>query len=100
MRLTYPNAQIAECKVNSLPHPLTVFPAYIYLHHPHNPNLNNLIGQLKGVKKTPFLSFFFKLSLMCYLKATVCRLTLILDSFMEHSLETGLLLSLNISVLS
>ena len=37
---------------------------------------------------------------MCYLKATVCRLTLILDSFMEHSLETGLLLSLDISVLS
>ena len=57
MRLTYPNAQIAECKVNSLPHPLTVFPAYIYLHHPHNPNLNNLIGQLKD----SFFYLFFKI---------------------------------------
>ena len=86
--------------MNSLPHPLAVFHAYIYLHHPHNLNLNNLIGQLKGAKKTPFFYLFLKLNLMCYLKATVCRLTLILDSFMEHSLETGLLLSLDISVLS
>ena len=37
---------------------------------------------------------------MSYLKATVCRLTLILDSFMKHSLESGLLLSLDISGLS
>ena len=37
---------------------------------------------------------------MCYLKAPVCRLTLILDSFMKHSLRYGLLLSLDISVLS
>ena len=37
---------------------------------------------------------------MSYLKATVCRLTLILDGFMKHSLEYGLLLSLDISVLS
>ena len=56
------NAQTAECKVNSLPHPLTVCPAYIYLHHPHNLNLNNLIGQLKGVKKTSsFFKSFFKI---------------------------------------
>lgn len=54
VRLIYPNAQIAECKVNSLPHPLTVFPFLIYLHHPRNLNLNNLIGQLKGAKKTSF----------------------------------------------
>ena len=32
VRLIYPNAPIAECKVNSLSHPLTIFPAYIYLH--------------------------------------------------------------------
>ena len=43
VRLIYPNVQIAECKVNSLPHPLAVFPAYIYLHHPHNLNLDNLM---------------------------------------------------------
>ena len=62
VRLIYPNAQIAECKVNSLPHPLTVSPAYIYLHHPHNLNLNNLIGQLKGAKKTSsFFKSFFKI---------------------------------------
>ena len=61
VRLIYPNAQIAECKVNSLSHPLTVFPAYIYnyLNHPHKLNLNNLIGQLKGAKKTSFFKIFF-----------------------------------------